>query len=197
MTNISHATTPTISASTGTQATYCTLSNIKDKISSHNAKTLNGNSEEHISCNCQDKTECPIPNECNQTNVIYAAEVKAENKSMNYIGSTENFKARYSVNKSSIYRETEPSNHTTLSSHVWNLKNRKIPWDIKWSIKTKGHAFSSGSRSCDLCFTEKIEILTANQRTALNKRDELLEGCRHRRKHLLVSLKEKQTKVKR
>ena len=42
--------------------------------------------------------------------------------------------------------------------------------------------------ACDLCLTEKLIILTADQNTMLNRRDELLESCRHRRKHLLVSL---------
>ena len=57
-----------------------------------------------------------------------------------------------------------------------------------WSIKARGHAFSSSSRACDLCLTEKLIILTADQSTMLNRRDELLETCRHQRKHLLVSL---------
>ena len=57
-----------------------------------------------------------------------------------------------------------------------------------WSIKARGHAFSSGGKACDLCLTENLTILTADQNTMLNRRDELLETCRHRRKHLLVSL---------
>ena len=56
------------------------------------------------------------------------------------------------------------------------------------TIKARGHPFSSGGRACDLCLTEKLTILTADQNSMLNKRDELLETCRHRRKHLLVSL---------
>ena len=51
-----------------------------------------------------------------------------------------------------------------------------------------GHVFSSGSRTCDLCLKEKLIILTEEKETMLNKRDELLETCRHRRKHLLVSI---------
>ena len=49
--------------------------------------------------------------------------------------------------------------------------------------------FSSGSKACDLCLTEKLAILTENKISMLSKRDELLETCRHRRKHLLVSVK--------
>ena len=39
------------------------------------------------------------------------------------------------------------------------------------SFKAKGHAFSSGCRACDLCLSEKLAILTADQNTMLNKRD--------------------------
>ena len=67
----------------------------------------------------------------------------------------------------------------------------QIDYEIKWSIKAKGHAFSSGGRACDLCLTEKLVILTSDQNSTLNKRDELLEICRQWRKHLLVSLVKK------
>ena len=106
---------------------------------------------------------------------------------MYYHGSTEDFKARYCHHKASFNKR--PALHTTLSSYVWKLKDNNIPYGIKWSIKAKGHTFSSGSRECDLCLTEKLVILTENQDTMLNKRDELLETCRHRRKHMLVSRK--------
>jgi hypothetical protein len=128
------------------------------------------------------------PGECDQKNVVYQADVHGDNKIMKYFGSTENFKSRYYKHKSSF--KDRPANHTTLSSYIWKLKDKKIPFKVKWSIKARGHTFSSGSKSCDLCLTEKLIILTENQHTMLNKRDELLETCRHRRKHLLVSLKQ-------
>ena len=80
--------------------------------------------------------------------------------------------------------------HTTLSFYIWKLKVKNVPYSLKWSIKDKGHAFSSGGRACDLCLSEKLVIMMADKNSMLNKRDELLETCRHRRKHLLVSLKE-------
>ena len=85
--------------------------------------------------------------------------------------------------------KNRPKNHTTLSSHIWKLKDRGVHFDIKWSIKARGHPFASRGKACDLCITEKLIILTEDQRSMLNKRDELLETCRHRRKHMLVSLK--------
>ena len=175
------------------KATYCTLNNMEQKIGIHNAKVLSTENaaNKKVRCNCQKKEECPIPGECNHINVVYQAEVEAENKTMIYYGSTEKFKKRYSSHKSDIYGETRPVNHTTLSSYIWKLKDENVPWTIKWSIKSKGHPFSSGGKSCDLCLTEKLIILTANQHSMLNKRDELLETCRHRRKHLLISTDKK------
>ena len=108
---------------------------------------------------------------------------------MRYYGLTENeFKKRCSTHKSSF--RNIPKRHTTLSSYIWKLKDKNIPFEVKWSIKSRGYAFSSGGRACDLCLTEKLVILTEDQNTMLNKRDELLETCRHRRKHLLISIKQ-------
>ena len=175
------------------KATYCTLTNMKEKIGKHNTRILskvNERTKEEKKCNCleKNKEECPIPGKCNQSSVVYQADVYAGGKVMKYYGSTElSFKKRYSQHKHSIKKK--PDNHTTLSSYIWNLKEKGTPFEIKWSIKARGHAFSSGGRSCDLCLTEKLVILTEDQNTMLNKRSELLETCLHGSKHLLVSLK--------
>ena len=121
----------------------------------------------------------------NQSNVVYQAKIKTDSNVMFYFGSTEKFKSRYAQHRMSL--NNRPTNHTTLSSYIWKLKDKNIPHTVEWSIKSRGHAFSSGSRACDLCLTEKFKILTANQHSMLNKRDELLETCLHRRKHLFAS----------
>ena len=36
----------------------------------------------------------------------------------------------------------------------WKSK-KQTPYFVNWSIKARGHAFSSGGRACDLCLTEK------------------------------------------
>ena len=114
---------------------------------------------------------------------------------MIYYGSTEReFKKRCSEHKSAFRDINRPQ--TALSSYVWKLKGKKIPYHVNWSIKSKGHSFSSGGRACDLCLTEKLTILTADQSTMLNKRDELLETCRHRRKHLLISVFDRDERLK-
>ena len=47
------------------------------------------------------------------------------------------------------------------------LKDKKIPHFVNWSIKARGHPFSSESWAWDLCLTEKLVILTANQNSRL------------------------------
>ena len=88
----------------------------------------------------------------------------------------------------SLLGQTQLTNKVIKHLYVWKLKDRETPHVVDWSIKARGHPFSSGGRACDLCLTEKLTILTADQNSMLNKRDELLEACRHQRKHLLVSL---------
>ena len=173
------------------------MSNMKDKIGNHNGKILSKKDEIPLDANgnvescCQDGLHCPLqPDRCDQKNVIYQARVHTpteSNKVMIYYGSTEReFKKRCSEHKSSFRKI--PKSLTALSSYIWKLKEKQTPYFVNWSIKARGHAFSSGGRACDLCLTEKLIILTADQNTMLNRRDELLESCRHRRKHLLVSL---------
>ena len=106
---------------------------------------------------------------------------------MTYYGSTVDFKSRYSKHKSSF--EKRPINHTTLSSYVWKIKYKNLPFNVTWSIKARGHPYNGG-RTCDLCNTEKLLILREKDKILLNKRDELLETCRHRRKYLLASIVE-------
>ena len=95
------------------------------------------------------------------------------------------FKSRFSKHKSSF--EKRPTNHTTLLSYIWKLKDKNLPFNVTWSIKVQEHPFNGGKTS-DLCNSEKLVILTENQSTLLNRRDELLETCRHRRKYLLASI---------
>ena len=62
----------------------------------------------------------PITDGCDQSNVIYQADVYEENKIMRFFGSNERqFKQRYRVHKSSFKKR--PKYHTKISSHIWKL----------------------------------------------------------------------------
>ena len=74
---------------------------------------------------------------------------------------------------------------TTLSKYIWNLKDKNIQYEINWSKIYSAPAYSPISKTCQLCSMEKTMILTSKYPNLLNKRNELLGKCRHRRKFLL------------
>ena len=69
---------------------------MRNRISKHNSKVLNRENSESKDnkYNCRIKENCPIPGECLQKNVVYQAEVHADDKIMTYYGSTVDFKSR-------------------------------------------------------------------------------------------------------
>ena len=96
------------------------------------------------------------------------------------------FKARWNNHQFSI-RNADHTQKTALSSHVWKCKNENLDPKITWSIKAKAFPISSGGTVCDLCLTEK---LMADTSTTLNKRSEILEKCKHKRKFTLGTVKQ-------
>ena len=83
---------------------HCCASNISTLISSHKKKITNNNEETKSLCNCRIKINCPVENECCQTNVIYQASIIASNNTTKlYVGSTKrNFKTRFNEHKVSF-----------------------------------------------------------------------------------------------
>ena len=192
---------------------YCTMPNIKNHIDKHNARILNKVeiTEEDEQCNCKKKeneeeVKCPLTikgkKKCLTKGVVYKAVVQCKNRlgqkipSKIYYGSTERtFKDQYNEHQTSINNE-KYKNKTTLSTYIWKLKNIGLKPEIKWSIKARGHVFSSGSRSCDLCLTEKLTILQADPKVTVNSRDEILEKCRHKKKYTLHTVEPKAPRQK-
>ena len=199
---------------------YCTTKNIKAHVAAHNKKVLNPKSEPTKKCNCRQYESrlkarngklrkelkdpslpddhpppkwfprgCPVDGECLTESIIYSATVKSKNSSMNYIGLTgDSFKTRFNGH-TATFRDRN-SNMSTLSSHVWDLEDKKIDYDIQWKIKKRGMLYKPGASYCDLCVCEKVEILLANPESSLNKRNEVLERCRHRHRYKLGHIKE-------
>ena len=79
---------------------------------------------------------------------------------------------------------------TTLSTKVWELKDKGLPIDIKWNILHQTKPYKAGMKSCDVCLLEKTRILLgrngpeelADNVILLNKRTEVTSKCRHRLK---------------
>ena len=180
------------------KVSYCTLSNVKDHIAKYNAKVLNSKKEaaDERKCNCSRKFKgkCPLQGNCLQESVIYQAHVTANNKTMTYTGMTKNsFKSRFTTHNGQMEKRPPKEKVTTLSEYVWRLKDKNIPLSVSWSIKTKAYAFSSGSKNCDLCLSEKMTILLDDPRFSLNQRDELLAKCPHKKYYCLQEYCESST----
>ena len=141
---------------------------------------MNKGLQQDRSCNCRVKTECPLRGKCCTKTVIYRADINVGENRKNYIGCTEGeFKTRYNGHTCSFRDKTKRSS-TTLSSLVWEKGlNPKPP--AKWSIIKKVNKYTPGSRNCDLCLTEKLYILKADQNN-INKRNEATHLCVHRNK---------------
>ena len=175
---------------------YSCMPNMKNIITKHN-KSVIGKSEptqtdkSQKDCNCRDKLQCPLNKKCQTSSVIYQATVTREdnNNSETYIGLTENsFKSRYAGHLSSFKHETK-RNATALSEHIWTLKDKNINFSLKWKIVSKAKSYSTSSKKCNLCTEEKYFIIYRPDLCSLNKRNELLNSCRHRKKHLLCNIK--------
>ena len=90
------------------------------------------------------------------------------------------FKIRYLRHRNALIDRASPD-ATALSEYVWKIRDQQgVEPKIIWKIKTRAHSYSNGGRQCDLCLSEKREILYAKRSTSLNKRDELMYMCKHK-----------------
>jgi hypothetical protein len=170
---------------------YRCMPNFKRKISNHNFKIQK--EEEEIQpnhgCNCTRAIgPCPLGGNCLVNSLVYRAEVKDANSNTNtYTGLTSNtFKQRFYGHRHSFkYKNSDQS--TTLSSHIWDLKDDDQNYDLKWSIVDRAPDFNPITRKCRLCVKEKYYIIFQPEGASLNHRSELYSTCRHRTKDLLAN----------
>ena len=165
--------------------------NLDSIIKAHNAKILNkeednsGNDDK--TCNCRDKTACPVGNNCLKNNVVYKATVQYEDKEQNYICMTENtFKIRYTLHKASFKHSTKRK-QTELSNLIWTLKDNGTEYKLTWRIINRARPYQPGKRTCNLCLSEKFHILTGSH--LINRKTELLNKCPRRRKYITCNVK--------
>ena len=113
---------------------------------------------------------------------------------------SQTFKKRYSCHKSDFKNRKGEGSGTTLSRKVWELKDAKKDFDIKWSIIDKAFPYKAGAKSCDLCSAERMHISLGTKGfktlppdcVLLNKRREIMGKCRHKLSHSLSNVKEEE-----
>ena len=123
---------------------YRTTPNFKKIISAHNLKILNERTPDPP-CNCLDKDSCPLEGSCNASNIVYQATLttKEDPPSVDtYVGLTATeFKERHRNHKTS-FKNKNYSGATSLSAKVWELKSKKIDYNLKWKIFGRARPFS-------------------------------------------------------
>ena len=67
------------------------------------------------------------------------------------------FKKRYYGHRRTFEKENH-ENHTTLSSHVWDLKKMHKNYNISWSVIDRTADFNPSTKKCRLCLKEKFYI---------------------------------------
>ena len=177
------------------KVSYCTMRNMERILKSHNKKILQQHSQPAPpttdGCNCRRSTPCPLQGRCQASGVVYLATLRAGKEEFSYVGMTERtFKKRFYEHTSTFNHRGNGDNserHTSLSKKVWEFKDRKLNYTLTWKILRRGSSYRPGQKSCDLCLSEKLEILKrSSDHRLLNARSELLRKCNQRWKHLVV-----------
>ena len=164
---------------------YSCFPNMGSIISSHNKHILNSNNTEY-GCNCNNRDECPLENECLTPRIVYRADVtnnKTDEHKYYYSISDTPFKERYENHKTS-FRHRSHLTPSGLSKYYWKLV------DNTFSIakRVKGNTFIN---NCNLCLSEKAFIIRSqDDENMLNKRSEFISKCRHINKRLLNRVKD-------
>ena len=101
-----------------------------------------------------------------------------------YWSNKQYFKKRYYGHRHS-FKNRNSEHSTTLSSHIWNLKDKNENYSIKWKVIDRASKFNPITRKCRLCIKEKYHIIFQPEGATLNERSELFSTCRHRLDKLL------------
>ena len=173
---------------------YKCMPNMETAIARHNCKVLSEDVQAHqpLGCNCDGGVaSCPVQGKCQLTGVVYRACIRenASGKSETYTGLTgRKFMDRWKEH-SKDFEKPENRTSTMLSSHVWDLKDRGLDFNISWKILDRGPSYNPVSKKCILCLKEKYFIMYHPESSTLNKRSEVFNTCRHRKKSLLSKVK--------
>ena len=165
---------------------------MSQKISKHNRKILAEliwqNQVNSKKCSCR-KEPCPLNGQCLQKEVVYNCKVESGGKAEYYTGVTKNtFRLRYRGHKTS-FNKTKYRKNTMLSEYIWNIKSRGGTYNLEWTILGKGSQYKPGTKECNLCNLERYFLIMKPESATLNKLDELLKICIHRKLALLKNIR--------
>ena len=157
----------------------------------HNKHILNSNNTEY-GCNCNNRDECPLENECLTPRTSHRADVtnnKTDEHKYYYGISDTPFRERYENHKTSFkYRSHLTASY--LSKYYWKLVDKGAAPTINFSI-AKCVKSNTVINNYNLCLSEKTFIIRSlDDVNILNKRSEFTSKCRHINKRLLNRVKD-------
>ena len=138
------------------------------------------------------------PNQLNSTDHAYLLYPgKSELNGSFYIGGARVFKNQ-GGNHMQTFKNKEIQQVCALKDFIWDLKERKINFEIKWSIIKQSRACKSGDKNCHLCVTEKLCVMENSRDSKLiNKDIHNMDKCLHKSKFLVKNWKRKKFMFKR
>ena len=152
-------------SSIGTLSNWATVAHLvrKQVIEGNNKATLRkAKQPEQVqtakTCNCRNKTDCPLECDCLQKELVYQATVTTSEKEDTYMGLTATeFKTRWRNHQMSFKHE-ERRNDTNLSKYMWELnekekenlqcRRRPSPWKIFHYIESPNGDAEQTQRTC-------------------------------------------------
>ena len=128
----------------------------------------------------------PLGGQCNSKSIIYEACISPMEHNGGewiYIGiSVGNWKQRL-YNHGHSFSNLQLRNQTALSKYFWNLKDWGLTPQIKWKIDRQSSTTNSFNNRCNLCFKEKISIISLKDpRWLVNTHNVLVFKCRRKGK---------------
>ena len=149
------------------------------------------------SCNCMNKTNCPVNQNCLATNPIYEATINANlpnNQEKKYIGLCDSTLKKRFANHKSSFNHKRYKNSTSLSVELWKIKEENGTPTVTWRIIRKANAYTPESKHC-LCLNEKYEITNFLGKNLLNKRMEIIQHLLLLTSHKIYGVKNEDTPV--
>ena len=117
---------------------YSCILNMKSRINIHNKTVTNPQpSAQTRTCNCINKSKCPLNNKCLSNSVLYRTNITSTTENYRnkiYYGISEtNFKSRYANHRKS-FKNRKYKTDTELSNEIWKLKEQNKNVDISLKI---------------------------------------------------------------
>ena len=162
---------------------YSCMPNMKARINIHNKKVTKAQpSAQARTCNCINKSKCPLNKTCLSNNVLYNAKITSTTENYRYkiyYGISETKFKSWNANHRKSFKNKKYKTDTELSNEVWKLKEQNKNVDISSEILGIHQSYNTSTKRCILCLNGKLAIALHKEDSILNKRTKIISKCRH------------------